>query len=74
MSEPDTKPLNFRQDTLDEAYRSLFRGTPKEAAERAYKSGGPPVEELEQRIIAFRLEHTKKKADPTPMRTGLHHK
>lgn len=67
------KQLRFRQDTLDMAYQSIFRGTPREAAERAHKTGGPPVEELEQRIIAFRLEH-EKKAGPTPMRTDLHHK
>lgn len=38
------------------AYRRMMSGTPAEAAALAYTPSGPPMEELEQRIIEFRAE------------------
>lgn len=44
--------------------RLLYEGTPREAAERAYNPGGPPVEELEARIRAHRAGSTGQATDP----------
>ncbi len=51
------KKLRFRQSTLNAAYRSIFQGTPREAAERAHRAGGPSLDELEARIVKFRADH-----------------
>ena len=43
---------------LAQGVRLIYEGTPREAAERAYTPGGPPVEELEARIRAHRAGRT----------------
>lgn len=42
------------------AYRRMMSGTPAEAAALAYTPSGPPIEELERRIIEFRAEVSAK--------------
>lgn len=39
---------------LAEAFRQVFEGTPRQAAERAFTPGGPSITELEARITDFR--------------------
>ena len=41
---------------LAEAFFRIQEGTAREAAERAYTPGGPSLDELEQRIQAWRDE------------------
>lgn len=40
--------------SIAHAYLSLWEGSAREAAERAYTPGGPSVDELEARIVAYR--------------------
>lgn len=58
-----TEHLPTRQECIDaageclaEATRGLFRGTPREVAERAYTPTGPSIDVIEQKIIAIRAE------------------
>lgn len=48
-----------------DAHLSLFDGTARDAAERAYTPGGPSLDELEQRIRAYR-NTTQAPASSTP--------
>lgn len=41
-------------NALAEAFRQVFEGSPRQAAERAYTPSGPSIEELEARIVDFR--------------------
>lgn len=57
LKTPARRTVKFKQGTLNTVYRSLFQGTPREAAERAYRHGGPSLDELEQRISNFRNQN-----------------
>lgn len=53
------RTIRFQQSTLNTVYRSLFQGSAHEAALRAYRAGGPSVEELTNRIESFRAKHAR---------------
>lgn len=45
---------------LAEAFRQVFEGSPRQAAERAYTPGGPSIDELEAKIRDFRANRGRK--------------